>query len=214
MTDMKIDQDNVTEIGSLKDYVGQCVTVLGWIDGVRSHGKVGFLLVRDGTGILQGVVLKEDSSEDMWALHESVTLECSVSLTGEVREEPRAPGGFEMGVIKLEILGSSHDYPIQPKEHGVDFLLDHRHLWLRSSRQRAGLRVRHEVEQTIHDYFYERGFIRIDSPILTGAIGESAGSLFETEYFGQQAYLAQTGQLYVEAACPAFRKVYCFGPTF
>ena len=150
----------------------------------------------------------------MWALHESVTLECSVSLTGEVREEPRAPGGFEMGVIKLEILGSSHDYPIQPKEHGVDFLLDHRHLWLRSSRQRAGLRVRHEVEQTIHDYFYERGFIRIDSPILTGAIGESAGSLFETEYFGQQAYLAQTGQLYVEAACPAFRKVYCFGPTF
>ena len=175
---------------------------------------VGFLLVRDGTGILQGVVLKEDSSEDMWALHESVTLECSVSLTGEVREEPRAPGGFERGVIKLEIMGSSHDYPIQPKEHGVDFLLDHRHLWLRSSRQRAGLRVRHEVEQTIHDYFYERGFIRIDSPILTGAIGESAGSLFETEYFGQQAYLAQTGQLYVEAACPAFRKVYCFGPTF
>tara|TARA_B100000029_G_scaffold485128_1_gene538134 strand:- start:47462 stop:48775 length:1314 start_codon:yes stop_codon:yes gene_type:complete len=214
MTDMKIDQDNVTEIGSLKDYVGECATVLGWIDGVRSHGKVGFLLVRDGTGILQGVVLKEDSSEDMWALHESMTLECSVSLTGEVREEPRAPGGFEMGVIKLEILGSSHDYPIQPKEHGVDFLLDHRHLWLRSSRQRAGLRVRHEVEQTIHDYFYERGFIRIDSPILTGAIGESAGSLFETEYFGQQAYLAQTGQLYVEAACPAFRKVYCFGPTF
>ena len=214
MTDMKIDQDNVTEIGSLKDYIGECATVLGWIDGVRSHGKVGFLLVRDGTGILQGVVLKEDSSEDMWALHESMTLECSVSLTGEVREEPRAPGGFEMGVIKLEILGSSHDYPIQPKEHGVDFLLDHRHLWLRSSRQRAGLRVRHEVEQTIHDYFYERGFIRIDSPILTGAIGESAGSLFETEYFGQQAYLAQTGQLYVEAACPAFRKVYCFGPTF
>ncbi len=211
---MKINQNNVTEISSLKDHVGECVTVLGWIDGVRSHGKVGFLVLRDGTGLVQGVVLKEDNSREIWNLHESLTSECSVSLTGEVREEPRAPGGFEIGVVDLRLLGPSPDYPIQPKEHGVDFLLDHRHLWLRSSRQRAGLQVRHEVEQTIHDYFYERGFIRVDSPILTGAIGESAGSLFETDYFGQQAYLAQTGQLYVEAACPAFRKVYCFGPTF
>ena len=205
---------NMTEIGCLKDCIGEIVTVLGWIDAIRSHGKVGFLVVRDGTGLAQGVIVKEEVSQDLWDSLESMTLECSVSLTGSVREEPRAPGGFEIGVIDLEMLGSSVDYPIQPKEHGVEFLLDHRHLWLRSSRQRAGLRVRHEVEQAVHDYFYERGFIRVDSPILTGAIGESAGSLFATDYFGQQAYLAQTGQLYVEAACPAFRKVYCFGPTF
>lgn len=205
---------NMTEIGCLKDCIGEIVTVLGWVDAIRSHGKVGFLVVRDGTGLAQGVIVKEEVSQGLWDSLESMTLECSVSLTGSVREEPRAPGGFEIGVIDLEMLGSSVDYPIQPKEHGVEFLLDHRHLWLRSSRQRAGLRVRHEVEQAVHDYFYERGFIRVDSPILTGAIGESAGSLFATDYFGQQAYLAQTGQLYVEAACPAFRKVYCFGPTF
>tara|TARA_B110001454_G_C12719608_1_gene434159 strand:+ start:179 stop:1477 length:1299 start_codon:yes stop_codon:yes gene_type:complete len=205
---------NMTEISCLKDCIGEIVTVLGWIDAIRSHGKVGFLVVRDGTGLAQGVIVKEEVSQDLWDSLESMTLECSVSLTGSVREEPRAPGGFEIGVIDLEMLGSSVDYPIQPKEHGVEFLLDHRHLWLRSSRQRAGLRVRHEVEQAVHDYFYEREFIRVDSPILTGAIGESAGSLFATDYFGQQAYLAQTGQLYVEAACPAFRKVYCFGPTF
>lgn len=214
MTVMRMNQENVAEISSLKDYVGQVITVLGWIDGVRSHGKVGFLVVRDGTGLVQGVVLKEQESEGLWELYESATLECSVALTGEVREEPRSPGGVEIGVTNFEILGASPDYPIQPKEHGVEFLLDHRHLWLRSSRQRAGLQVRHEVEQAIHDYFYEQGFVRIDSPILTGAIGESAGSLFATDYFGQEAYLAQTGQLYVEAACPAFRKVYCFGPTF
>lgn len=205
---------NMTEIGCLKDCIGEIVTVLGWIDAIRSHGKVGFLVVRDGTGLAQGVIVKEEVSQGLWDSLESMTLECSVSLTGSVREEPRAPGGFEIGVSDLEMLGSSVDYPIQPKEHGVEFLLDHRHLWLRSSRQRAGLRVRHEVEQAVHDYFYEREFIRVDSPILTGAIGESAGSLFATDYFGQQAYLAQTGQLYVEAACPAFRKVYCFGPTF
>jgi asparaginyl-tRNA synthetase len=135
-------------------------------------------------------------------------------VTGEVKEDARAPGGYELGVSGLELVGASDDYPIQPKEHGVDFLLDHRHLWLRSSMQRAGLKVRHEVEQAIHDFYYDRGFVRIDTPILTGSIGEHAGTLFETDYFGQPAYLAQTGQLYVETACPAFRKVYCFGPTF
>ena len=120
----------------------------------------------------------------------------------------------EHAVSAIELLAPSDDYPIQPKEHGVDFLLDHRHLWLRSSLQRAGLRVRAEVEQSIHDFLYDRGFVRIDTPILTGAIGEHAGTLFETDYFGDSAYMAQTGQLYVEAACPAFRRVYCFGPTF
>jgi asparaginyl-tRNA synthetase len=137
-----------------------------------------------------------------------------VAVTGTVKDEPRAPGGYELGITGIEVIGTSEDYPIQPKEHGVEFLMDHRHLWLRSSLQRASLRVRHEVQQAIHDFFYDRGFTRIDTPILTGAIGEHAGTLFETEYFDETAYLAQTGQLYVEAACPAFRKVYCFGPTF
>ena len=207
-------QKDITEVGSLGDHVGTSVTILGWVEGTRSHGKVGFVILRDGTGLAQGVLLKKELQEDTWALLETLTQECSVALTGEVREEARAPGGYELGVAGLELLGASEEYPIQPKEHGVEFLLDNRHLWLRSSLQRAGLRVRHEIEQAIHDFFYDRDFVRIDTPILTGAIGESAGTLFETDYFGELAFLAQTGQLYVEAACPAFRKVYCFGPTF
>ena len=207
-------QEKITEVRSLGDHEGASVTVLGWIESTRSHGKVGFVVVRDGTGLVQGVLLKAEVPEEVWTLLESLTQECSVSVTGEVRAEPRAPGGYEVGVTGLELLGASEEYPIQPKEHGVEFLLDHRHLWLRSSLQRAGLRVRHEVEQAIHDFFYDRDFVRIDTPILTGSIGESAGTLFETDYFGEPAFLAQTGQLYVETACPAFRKVYCFGPTF
>jgi asparaginyl-tRNA synthetase len=207
-------KEEITEVRSLSDHVGAPVKVLGWVESTRSHGKVGFLIVRDGTGLVQGVLLKAEVSEATWSLLESLTQECSVAVTGEVRAEPRAPGGYELGVTGLEMLGASEEYPIQPKEHGVEFLLDHRHLWLRSSLQRAGLRVRHEIEQAIHDFFYDRDFVRIDTPILTGSIGESAGTLFETDYFGEPAFLAQTGQLYVETACPAFRKVYCFGPTF
>ncbi len=203
-----------TEVRSLHAHVGSTVTVLGWVEATRAHGKVGFLVLRDGTGLVQGVLLESELPEDVWNLLESLGRESCVALEGEVREEPRAPGGYEMGVSALELIGASEDYPIQPKEHGTEFLLDHRHLWLRSSQQRAGLRVRHEVEQSIHDFFYDRDFTRIDTPILTGSIGESAGTLFETDYFGEPAFLAQTGQLYVEAACPAFRKVYCFGPTF
>ncbi len=209
-----MNQAEITEVRSLGDHVGKSVTILGWVESTRSHGKVGFVIVRDGTGLVQGVLLKAELPEDDWGLLESLTQECSVALTGEVRAEPRAPGGHEIGVTGLELLGASEDYPIQPKEHGVEFLLDHRHLWLRSSLQRAGLRVRHEVQQAIADFFYNRDFVRIDTPILTGSIGESAGTLFEADYFGEPAYLAQTGQLYVETACPAFRKVYCFGPTF
>ena len=207
-------QEEITEVRSLGDHAGTSVTVLGWVESTRSHGKVGFVILRDGTGLMQGVLLRNELQEDTWALLETLTQECSVALTGAVREEARAPGGYELGVTGLELLGASEEYPIQPKEHGVEFLLDHRHLWLRSSLQRASLRVRHEVEQAIHDYFYDRNFVRIDTPILTGSIGESAGTLFEADYFGEPAFLAQTGQLYVEAACAAFRKVYCFGPTF
>lgn len=192
----------------------EAVTVSGWIASVRVHARVAFVVVRDGTGVVQGVVVKSAVSEDTWELVTSLTQESCVAVGGVVREDARAPGGYELTVSDVEIVGASDEYPIQPKEHGVEFLLDHRHLWLRSSLQRAGLRVRAEVEQAIHDFLYERDFVRIDTPILTGAIGESAGTLFETDYFGERAFLAQTGQLYVESACPAFRKVYCFGPTF
>jgi len=205
---------DIVEIRHLGEYVGEEVTVQGWVEATRGHGKVAFTVVRDGSGVVQGVLVKRQVEGPVWDVQQSLTQESVVALTGEVREDDRAPGGYELGVSDVRLLAAAEEYPIQPKEHGVDFLLDHRHLWLRSSLQRAGLRIRAEVEQSIHDFFYDRGFVRIDTPILTGAIGEHAGTLFETDYFGDSAYLAQTGQLYVEAACPAFRKVYCFGPTF
>jgi len=204
----------MVEIRELGEHVGKTVTVSGWVEATRAHGKVAFLVVRDGTGLLQGVLVKKEVDEATWERHAALSAESVVSITGEVRPDDRAPGGYELGISSLELRSTAEDYPIQPKEHGTEFLLDHRHLWLRSSMQRAGLKVRAEVEQAVHDFYYDRGFVRIDTPILTGAIGEHAGTLFKTDYFGQPAYLAQTGQLYVEAACPAFRKVYCFGPTF
>jgi asparaginyl-tRNA synthetase len=204
----------MAEIRELSRHVGETVTLQGWVEGTRGHGKVAFLVLRDGTGIAQCVLLKSELPDALWDLHAALTPESVVEVSGEVREDARAPGGFEIGITGLEVLAEAEKYPIQPKEHGVDFLLDHRHLWLRSSQQRAGLRVRAEVEQAIHDFLYERDFVRIDAPILTGAVGEHAGTLFEADYFGDRAFLAQTGQLYIEAACPAFRRVYCFGPTF
>ena len=202
------------EIKQLGDHVGAEVTVTGWVEATRGHGKVSFTVVRDGTGIVQGVLVKSQVDEAVWDVQQALTQESVVALTGEVKADDRAPGGYELGVTHVELVSLAEEYPIQPKEHGVEFLMDHRHLWLRSSLQRAGLRIRAEVEQAVHDFFYNRDFVRIDTPILTGAIGEHAGTLFETDYFGESAYMAQTGQLYVEAACPAFRRVYCFGPTF
>ena len=204
----------MVEIRDLGAHVGESVTVCGWVEATRGHGKVAFTVVRDGTGLLQGVLVKSQVEPATWELQQSLTQESLVALTGEVKEDARAPGGYELGVTAVELRAPADEYPIQPKEHGIDFLLDHRHLWLRSTLQRAGLRIRAEVEQAIHDFLYQRDFVRIDTPILTGAIGEHAGTLFETDYFGDPAYMAQTGQLYVEAACPAFRRVYCFGPTF
>ena len=201
-------------IRDLPRHPGETVTVTGWIAALRVHARVAFVVLRDGTGVAQGVVARSQLPPEAWELATSLTRESCIALTGEVRADARAPGGHEIAVSALELIGASEEFPIQPKKHGVEFLLDHRHLWLRSSMQRAGLKVRAEVEQAIHDFFYERDFVRIDTPILTGSIGESAGTLFETDYFGQRAFLAQTGQLYVECACPAFRKVYCFGPTF
>ncbi len=204
----------MVDIKRLGEHVGETVTVQGWVEATRGHGKVAFTVVRDGTGTVQGVLVKSEVGDETWERQQGLTYETLVAVTGEVREDARAPGGYEMGLSAVEVVAPSEEYPIQPKEHGVDFLLDHRHLWLRSSLQRAGLKIRAEVSQAIHDFFYQRDFVRIDTPILTGAIGEHAGTLFETDYFGDPAYLAQTGQLYVEAACPAFRRVYCFGPTF
>ena len=201
-------------IRDLPQHPGETVTVSGWIVTLRVHARVAFVVLRDGTGVVQGVLVKSQLDEEVWELATTLTRESCIALTGVVRADARAPGGHELTVTAIELIGASEEFPIQPKEHGVEFLLDHRHLWLRSSMQRAGLKVRAEVEQSIHDFFYERDFVRIDTPILTGSIGESAGTLFETDYFGERAFLAQTGQLYVECACPAFRKVYCFGPTF
>ena len=171
--------------------------------------------MRDGTGQIQGVLVKTQIPPDVWERFAALTIETSVAMTGEVHAEERSPGGIEMAVSNLDIIGTSAlDYPIQPKEHGIDFLLDHRHFWLRSPRQRAIARVRNEVEQATHDFFYARGFLRVDTPILTAAIGERSG-LFSTEYFDEgTAYLAQTGQLYGEAAAAAFGRIYTFGPTF
>jgi asparaginyl-tRNA synthetase len=204
----------VTTVRHLGEHVGAAVTLRAWVQTTRVHGKVGFAVLRDGTGIVQCVLVQNQVPADVWESLQHLHQETSVEVTGEVRADARAPGGYELTVENLRVLGPSADFPIQPKEHGVDFLLDHRHLWLRSTQQRAILRVRNEVEQAIHDFFYEREFIRIDTPILTGSIGEGGAGLFEVDYFDDQAYLAQTGQLYVEAAAAAFGKVYCFGPTF
>ena len=202
-------------IAELSAHAGQPVVVRAWVTHVRSSGKIAFAVLRDGTGICQTVFVKNQLSPEVWERFAHLTTETSVAISGDARAEPRAPGGFEIGVTNLEIIGASPiDYPIQPKEHGIDFLLDNRHFWLRSPRQRAIAVIRNEVEQAIHDFFYERGFLRVDTPILTAAIGERAG-LFATEYFDEgNAYLAQTGQLYGEAAAAAFGKIYTFGPTF
>jgi asparaginyl-tRNA synthetase len=194
---------------------GQTVAVRGWVATTRSSGKIAFVVVRDGTGYLQAVLSKKEVPESAWEAFSRLTQEMSIEVTGVVRADARAPGGVELTASDLAIIGPSVDFPITPKEHGTAFLFEHRHLWLRSRRQVAIARVRHEVIQAIRDFFYERGFVLVDTPILTGSIGEHAGTLFATDYFDLgKAYLAQTGQLYVEAAAAALGKVYCFGPTF
>ena len=202
-------------IAELARHEGASVTVQGWVLTVRTSGKIAFLVLRDGTGYLQAVLSKKEVAEETWARFGGLSQEASVAVTGTVRAEPRAPGGYEMHATELTLLGASVDFPIQPKEHSTQFLFEHRHLWLRSRRQVAIAKVRHEVVQAIRDFFFARDFTLVDTPILTGSIGEQAGELFSTDYFDLgKAYLAQTGQLYVEAAAAALGKVYCFGPTF
>jgi len=204
-------------IEALAGLNGRTVVVRGWVMTTRSSGKIAFVMLRDGTGYVQAVLSKKDVPEAAWSAVGALTQEAAVEITGTVRADARAPGGggVELQVTDLRILGASPDFPITPKEHGIAFLFEHRHLWLRSRRQVAIARVRHEVVQAIRDFFYQRGFVLVDTPILTGSIGEHAGTLFATDYFDLgKAYLAQTGQLYVEAAAAALGKVYCFGPTF
>jgi asparaginyl-tRNA synthetase len=202
-------------IEDLKLHVDQSVTVRGWVVTTRSSGKIAFVVLRDGTGLVQGVLAKKEVTEETWNRFLGLTQETSIAATGQVRADARSPGGYELQIAQIEVLGPSVDFPITPKEHGTSYLFEHRHLWLRSARQTAIARVRHEVIQGIRDFFYDRGFVLVDTPILTGAIGEEAGNLFSTDYFDLgKAYLAQTGQLYVEAAAAALGRVYCFGPTF
>ncbi|MGH7593773.1 MAG: asparagine--tRNA ligase [Gemmatimonadales bacterium] len=202
-------------IADLRQHAGQSVSVRGWVMTTRSSGKIAFLVLRDGTGYLQAVFPKNEVVDGAWDRFATLTHEANVTVTGVVREDARAPGGCELTASDVLLVAPSVDFPITPKEHGTAFLFEHRHLWLRSRRPVAIARVRNEIEHAIADFFYQRQFVRVDTPILTGAIGEQAGELFATDYFDLgQAYLAQTGQLYVEAAAAALGKVYSFGPTF
>jgi len=202
------------EIRDLGAHEGKDVLVRGWLYAKRESGKIRFLVIRDGTGYLQAVAFSKEVSPETFAACGTIGQESSLEVVGTVRREPRAPGGFEMGLKDIKVLHAATDYPLTPKEHGPEFLLDHRHLWLRSSRPHALLRIRNEVCQGCRDFFYTRGFVLIDSPMFTPAACEGTSTLFETDYFGEKAYLTQSGQLYLEPACMAFGKVYCFGPTF
>ncbi|HYS54795.1 MAG TPA: asparagine--tRNA ligase [Thermoanaerobaculia bacterium] len=201
-------------IKDLPQHIGEKVTINGWLYNKRTAGKLQFPIIRDGSGYLQCVVSKKEVSEQTWRAVEEVTQESTVRVTGSARAEERAPGGVELGVDSFEIVQLTQDYPITPKEHGTAFLMDIRHLWLRSSRQHAVLRIRNEIEQACRDFFYARDFVLIDSPILTANAAEGTSTLFETDYFGEKAFLSQSGQLYLEPAAAAFGRVYCFGPTF
>jgi len=202
-------------ISDLAKYVGQEVTLSGWLYNKRSSGKVKFVILRDGTGYLQCVYFKGNLSEEVFELADKLGQESSITVTGKVKEEPRAVGGFELDATDLKVISESHDYPITPKEHGVEFLMDNRHLWLRSSRQVAIIKIRHRIIKAIRDFFDERGFTLMDPPIITPAACEGTSTLFEMEYFDLgKAYLTQSGQLYGEAGAMAFGKIYTFGPVF
>jgi asparaginyl-tRNA synthetase len=202
-------------IEEIADHEGEVVTLQGWVYNLRRSKKLVFLQLRDGTGVIQCVIFKGDVEPELFQTAKRLPQEASCRVTGEVRADPRSPIGFEIGVQALEVVHfPQEEYPITPKSHGVAFLMEHRHLWLRSSRQWAILRIRATLVRAIRDYFDSRGFVLVDSPIFTPAACEGTTTLFETQYFSQMAYLTQSGQLYAEAAAMALGKVYCFGPTF
>jgi len=204
-------------IENIADYVGQNVTIKGWLYNSTHKGKLMFLRLRDGSGMTQGVAFRPDVGDELFETLKGLGQESSLIVTGLVKENNRAPGlpsGYEIGVEAVEVLQNVSDYPITPKEHGVEFLMDNRHLWLRSSQQWAIMRVRTTIKRAIIDFLDNEGFLNIDTPIITPAAAEGTSTLFELGYFDEKAYLAQTGQLYNEANIMAFGKVYCFGPTF
>ncbi|PYZ98385.1 asparagine--tRNA ligase [Alteribacter lacisalsi] len=203
-----------TTIAQIGKHVGETVTIGAWLANKRSSGKIAFLQLRDGTGFIQGVVVKAEVAEDIFALAKEMTQESSLFVTGTVREDDRAPSGYELTVTSLELISEAKDYPITPKEHGTEFLMDHRHLWLRSKRQHAIMRVRNEIIRATYEFFHKEGFVKVDPPILTGSSAEGTTNLFHTKYFDEDAYLSQSGQLYMEAAAMALGKVFSFGPTF
>ena len=202
-------------IKDLDRYEGQDVELKGWVYNIRTIGKIWFVIFRDGTGLLQGVVVKGEATDETFSLEQKLHQEDSVIINGTVRKEPRSVGGYELGVKEIKVVNHvTEEYPISPKDHGADFLMSNRHLWLRSKRQNAIMRVRHQVAKAIRDYFDSNGFTLIDSPIFTGNAVEGTTTLFEVDYFERSAYLTQSGQLYQEAGATAFGKTYCFGPTF
>ncbi|MDQ2975862.1 MAG: asparagine--tRNA ligase [Acidobacteriota bacterium] len=204
-----------TFINQLSEHVGQEVTIKGWLYNLRSSGKILFPQLRDGTGVVQCVALKNAVAPEVWDSLKGLGQESALAISGTVRADSRAPGGYEIDLVRAEVFQEVHDYPITPKEHGTEFLMDHRHLWLRSRRQHAILKVRHTVVKAVRDFFDNDGFTLCDSPIFTPAACEGTTTLFEVDYFeGEKAYLTQSGQLYNEATAAAFGKVYCFGPTF
>lgn len=207
---------NWVYICNLKDHVGERVEIRGWLRRKRSSGKIHFLALRDGSGFVQGVVERSSVSEELFKLAKKLKMESSIIVRGIVREDPRAPEGVELLIDEIKVVHRPEkDFPINKPDHGIDYLMDHRHLWLRSKRQFHILHIRHEIIRAVRDFYNERGFVLIDTPIFTGSIGESAGNCFEIDYFDYgKAYLAQTGQLYLEAACMALGKVYNLGPTF
>src|SRR5512142_221542 len=217
MSEKSMSENRVSDQVYIKDiasHVGESVTIKGWLADKTDKGKLQFLRVRDGTGFIQAVVFAKQVSPETFDAAKRLLQESSVVVTGVPRAEPRAPGGFELSVKDLQAVQIAGDYPITPKEHGIEFLMEHRHLWLRSPRQHAILRIRATIIKAIRDWFDNHGFMLVDTPILTPAAVEGTTTLFETDYFGAPAYLTQSGQLYNEADIMAFGKVYCFGPTF
>ncbi|HKI58277.1 MAG TPA: asparagine--tRNA ligase, partial [Trueperaceae bacterium] len=204
-----------TPIERLPDHVGDTVEIRGWLTALRSSGKIAFLQLRDGSGFVQGVISRAEAGDEAFERARALTQESSVSVTGVVREDARAPSGVELGVADVHAVSVTHDYPITPKEHGVDFLFENRHLYLRHRGPWATLRIRDELERAVHDFFGERGFLRFDAPLFMPTAVEGTTNLFEIELFEQDnAYLSQSGQLYAEAGALAFGKVYTFGPAF
>nr|WP_245406282.1 MULTISPECIES: asparagine--tRNA ligase [unclassified Peribacillus] len=210
---MEVNSVKIT-IKDASKFVDQEVTIGGWLASKRSSGKIAFLQIRDGSGFIQGVVVKADVGEEIFARAKSVSQESSLYVTGVIQKDERSPFGFELQVKDIEIIHESLDYPITPKAHGPEFLMDNRHLWLRSKRQHAVMKIRNEIIRATYEFFNEEGFVKVDPPILTGSAPEGTSELFATKYFDEDAYLSQSGQLYMEAAAMALGKVFSFGPTF